>query len=290
MDAITAGTAPATQLLPWPSEIAAFCTAMAARRLSPETITLRRYHLQRLAREIGTETPWTLTADDLLQWTGEHDWKRETARAVRSSLRRFWDWGHTTGRTQTNPAALLPAIRPDQPTPRPATPGTVNRALKKATARVELMLRFANELGMRRGEVARIHPHDDLIRTASGWSLVVHGKGDRERTLPLPTDLAKVLRDAPDGYLFPGAENGHVSAHWVGTLVSRALGDGTTMHQLRHLCATEIHDQTRDLRLVQTLLGHASLATTQRYIAVDDKAMRRAVAARSRRWNPTEHA
>jgi len=56
------------------------------------------------------------------------------------------------------------------------------------------------------------------------------------------------------------------------------------MHQLRHLCATEIHDQTHDVRLVQVLLGHSSLATTQRYIAVDDTKVREAITTRSTRW------
>jgi integrase len=146
------------------------------------------------------------------------------------------------------------------------------------------MLRLANELGMRRGEVAQVHPEQDLVQDLVGWALVVHGKGSRKRVLPLPDDLASLLRSAPSGYLFPSPMGGHLSPHWVGTLVSRALADGTTMHQLRHLCATEVHEQTHDLRLVQTLLGHASVATTQRYIAVDDSKVREAIAERSRRW------
>lgn len=147
------------------------------------------------------------------------------------------------------------------------------------------MLRLANELGMRRGEVAQVHPENDLVRDLSGWSLVVHGKGQRQRVLPLPDDLAAILRNAGPGYLFPSPEGGHLSAHWVGTLVSRALADGTTMHQLRHLCATEIHNETHDVRLVQTILGHASLATTQRYLAVDETKIRDAVIHRAEAWN-----
>jgi integrase len=147
------------------------------------------------------------------------------------------------------------------------------------------MLRLANELGMRRGEVAQVHPENDLVRDLVGWSLLVHGKGSRNRVLPLPADLAEVLRAAPSGYLFPSPTGTHLTPHWVGTLVSRALQDGTTMHQLRHLCATEVHDQTHDLRLVQTLLGHASLATTQRYVAVDDSKVREAIVQRSQRWH-----
>lgn len=175
-------------------------------------------------------------------------------------------------------------IRPDQPQPRPADAPSVHTALRCADQRLALMLRLANELGMRRGEVAQVHPEHDLVQDLVGWALIVHGKGTRQRVIPLPDDLAQLLREAPAGYLFPSPNGGHLSPHWVGTLVSRALPDGTTMHQLRHLCATEVHDQTHDLRLVQTLLGHASLATTQRYVAVDDSKIREAIADRSRRW------
>ncbi|MET9327989.1 tyrosine-type recombinase/integrase [Tsukamurella sp. NPDC003166] len=86
--------------------------------------------------------------------------------------------------------------------------------------------------------------------------------------------------ESPD---YPGRFR-HLSAHWVGTLVSRALTDGSTMHQLRHLCATEIHNQTHDVRLVQTILGHASLATTQRYLAVDETKVREALTSRAKSW------
>ncbi|MDR1212789.1 MAG: site-specific integrase, partial [Propionibacteriaceae bacterium] len=181
-------------------------------------------------------------------------------------------------------ADIIPMIRPEQPAPRPASAMVVAEALRHADPRITVMLRLANELGMRRGEVAQVWPEEDLIRDSLGWALVVHGKGSRERVLPLPDDLASALLRAPAGYLFPRRDGGHLSAHWVGTLVRRALGDGTTMHQLRHLCATEVHAQTHDLRLVQTMLGHASLSTTQRYIAVEGRAVRDAIANRSRRW------
>lgn len=257
---------------------------MKAMRLSAQTIELRGYHVRRLARAQLASEPWQIARSDLLEWTGRHDWRRETARTVRSSFRRFWAWGVSTGRTTENIADVLPMIRPEQPRPRPAAPATVVTAMRAADQRIVLMLRLANELGMRRGEVAQVHPENDLVRDLVGWALVVHGKGARKRVLPLPDDLAQLLRQAPPGYLFPSPNGGHLSPHWVGTLATRALADGTTMHQLRHLCATEVHQQTRDIRLVQTLLGHSSLATTQRYVAVDDSKVREAIADRSRRW------
>lgn len=268
----------------WAQEIESWGVAMHAMRLSAQTIELRLYHLRRLARAELALTPWEVNRGSLLEWTGRHDWRRETARAVRSSFRRFWAWGMTTARTADNVADILPMIRPEQPRPRPAAAALVATTIKTADARVALMLRLANELGMRRGEVAQVHPENDLVRDLVGWSLVVHGKGARKRVLPVPDHLAEQLRRAPVGYLFPSPGGGHLTPHWVGTLVSRALADGTTMHQLRHLCATEVHDQTHDLRLVQTLLGHASLATTQRYVAVDDTKVREAINLRSQQW------
>lgn len=263
---------------------------MTGMRLSPETIALRTSHIRRVARSNLSPDPWSITASELLDWTGRHDWSRETARAVRSSLRRFWAWGVKSGRTETDVAAELPAIRPELPRPRPATADIVRRAIASANPRVALMLRLANELGMRRAEVACVYPRNDLVQDLIGWSLLVHGKGTRKRVLPLPADLAEQLRGAGDGYAFPSPTGGHLSPHWVGALVRRAIGDGTTMHQLRHLCATELHDQTHDLRLVQTVLGHASVATTQRYVAVDESRMREAVIRRADRWGaPGRH-
>lgn len=273
----------------WATDIDAWTIAMTAMRLSPETIRLRTSHITRLARAGLASSPWSLHTNDLLAWSGQHEWKRETARAMRSSMRRFWAWGVQAGRTEMNIALALPSIRPEQPRPRPANQAAVRSALNSADTRVRLMVRLANELGLRRGEVAKVHPRNDLVKDLVGWSLLVHGKGSRQRILPLPSTLADELVNAPDGYLFPGPDgDGHLSPHWVGTLVRRALGDGTTMHQLRHLCATELHDETHDLRLVQTVLGHASVATTQRYIAIDDTQMRNALLLRSTRWTQNE--
>ena len=267
----------------WSAELDAFTHALRAAGRSEQTIALRRYHLERLARWAGPRGAWSLTLDDLLEWTGSHRWKVETRRSYRSSLRAFWSWGVLTERTARDVAHLLPSIPPAQPIPRPAPPAAVVTALNEADARVWLMIRLATELGLRRGEVAQVHSRD-LERDLLGWSLHVHGKGSRDRVVPLPDSLARALRRLPAGWAFPGEVDGHLSARWVGKLVGRLLPVGVTMHQLRHLCATELHDDTRDLRAVQELLGHASVATTQRYVAVRPDRLRAMVAERSARW------
>jgi|GEM_PF-3506980 len=102
-------------------EIESWCTAMQAMRLSPQTIELRAYHIRRLAGDRPADTPWTLAPSELLDWAGRHSWGSETARAMRSSLRRFWAWGIATGRTEQNTAAVIPMIRLEQLRPRRLT-------------------------------------------------------------------------------------------------------------------------------------------------------------------------
>jgi integrase/recombinase XerC len=82
-----------------------------------------------------------------------------------------------------------------------------------------------------------------------------------------------------DGWLFPTASDGHLSVHYVGELVDAVLPDGWSMHTLRHRFASRAYRGTRNLRAVQMLLGHESIATTERYTAVDDNEMRAAMTA-----------
>ena len=80
------------------------------------------------------------------------------------------------------------------------------------------------------------------------------------------------------GHLFPGQCDGHLSVVYVGQLISSLMPAGYTMHTLRHRMATRAYRGSRNLRAVQTLLGHASVATTQRYCACDDDEVRAAAA------------
>ena len=118
----------------------------------------------------------------------------------------------------------------------------------------------------------------DVMRDLVGWSLVVVGKGDKQRIVPIGDDLALLIRSA-NGYLFPGRWSGHVESSYVGRHLSDLLGDGWTAHSLRHRYATTTYAVTRDLLLVSKLLGHASVETTQRHIAMPDDRLRAAVEA-----------
>ncbi len=268
----------------WVVALQAWSEAMGRARRSPETIRKRLDDVRHLARRAGGVGPRDLTTEDLEAYIAAQAWKSETARGRLSSLRTFWRWAHGAGLVDVDVAAQLPAIKPAPPRPRPAPPDGVIVALHQAEQRVVLMLRLGNDLGMRRGEVARA-AREDAWRDLDGWSLAVHGKGKRERDVPLPEDLARLILAMPPGYLFPGRIDGHLSPRRVGELVGEALPDATTMHQLRHLAGTQWYDATGDIRLVQELLGHASVTTTERYVGVRREKLRATVVTRSAAWN-----
>lgn len=121
---------------------------------------------------------------------------------------------------------------------------------------------------MRRAEVAVCH-RNDLLHDGVAWSILVHGKGGRQRVVPITDHLADALRAfCSHGYLFPGQIDGHISAHYVGKQLSKLMPPGWSMHKLRHRYATRGYAATKDLMAVKDALGHASVATTQIYTAV----------------------
>ena len=95
-------------------------------------------------------------------------------------------------------------------------PGPLHRCGDgEATSSEKLMIRLGAECGLRRGEIARVHS-DDVVADSAGRSLIVRGKGDKQRIVPLPDDLADIIMDAR-GYLFPGRFVGHVRSPISGT-------------------------------------------------------------------------
>lgn len=263
----------------WAEPISDWVAALRAAGRAETTIRTRTEHLRWLARDLPTTEPWDITLDDLNRWCGTHAWARETRRSVRASLRSFYGWGHASGRCSRNTAADLSPIGPAQPRPHPAPDAAYAAALAAADERERLILRLAAEVGLRRGEVACIHTRD-LVQDLTGWSLVVHGKGARDRVIPLPPGIAGQLRALPRGYAFPGDYGpGHLSPRWVGKLITRLLPDGWTMHSLRHRFATRAYAVDRDLLTVGRLLGHASPVTTRVYVQIPDESLRRTVLA-----------
>ena len=132
-------------------------------------------------------------------------------------------------------------------------------------------LRISEALGLKRGDLGEAD------------TITVMGKGRKQRMVPVLPQVHKLVGDylalcpydlPEDGPLFVGAKGGPLSARVIQLAMARlrgALGlpDTATPHALRHSFATHLLARGGDLRAIQELLGHASLATTQIYTEVD---------------------
>lgn len=245
---------------------------------APETtIRTRREHLQLLAKSMPVG-PWSVSADDLVEWFAGRAWAPNTRRSRRTTLRAFYRWAVEVGHVEVSPALAIPAGEVPRPNPRPVPDRAYDAALAAASPRERLICRLAAEHGLRRAEVAQIHS-DDLFEDLDGWTLVVHGKGGRDRLVPLLDDVAHQLQRLGPGWAFPGRYGpGHLSPRWVGRIIARLLPGDYTMHKLRHRAGSRWYEESgHDLFATQELLGHASPATTRVYVRVDAARLRRTV-------------
>ena len=179
------------------------------------------------------------------------------------------------GVVRSNVAAEMPRVRVRNPIMMPAPESSVVDR-EDLDERTRLMLDLGARQGLRRAEIAQIHPRD-LHRDSGGWLLIVHGKGSKDRVIPLHEDIADRIRANGPGWLFPSPRGGHLSPCRVGVILTDTLPEGVTAHSLRRRFATKIYTETNDVRAVQQLLGHTSLDVTQRYIGPRPDSMRAAM-------------
>lgn len=263
--------------VPWRKSINGWTDTLRAAGLSAQTIKSRRYKMVHLATLLMPSGPEDVTTEQIVQAFARQQWKPETRKAYRNTISSFFRWLHKSGRRSDDPSLDVPRVKKPHAHPRPCPDRYIAAAMKMATTSERLMIRLGAECGLRRGEIARVHS-DDVVADSAGRSLIVRGKGDKQRIVPLPDDLAGIIMDAR-GYLFPGRFGGHVEESYIGDHISRLLPDWYAAHTLRHRFATTAYAATHDLFVVAELLGHESVETTEHYVAMPDGRLREAMAA-----------
>ncbi|MFN3536188.1 MAG: site-specific tyrosine recombinase XerD [Brevundimonas sp.] len=208
----------------------------------------------------------------------------------RSAVRQFYRFALAEGWRADDPSRRLDAPKQGRPLPKTLSRDEIERLIAAASGRegaagvrliclMELAyasgLRVSELLGLKVQAVRRDPTH-----------LIVRGKGGKERLAPL-NDAARtavkawlVLRDADkaraeSSWLFPSSgKSGHLTPRRFAQLLDQAAVDAgidparVSPHVLRHAFATHLLEGGADLRIVQTLLGHADIATTQIYTHV----------------------
>lgn len=239
--------------VPWRESINGWTDTLKAAGLSAQTIKSRRYKMVHLATLLMPDGPEDVATERIVHVFAEQQWKPETLKAYRNTIASFFRWLRKSGRRNDDPSLDVPRVKKPRAHPRPCPDKYIRAAMEMATPSERLMIRLGAECGLRRGEIAAVHS-DDVVADSIGHSLIVRGKGDKQRIVPLPDDLATAVMDAR-GYLFPGRFGGHVEESYIGDHVSHLLPAGYAAHTLRHRFATTAYAATHDLFVVAELLG-----------------------------------
>lgn len=214
-----------------------------------------------------------------------------------SAIRQFYRFLYAEGLRKDDPAAVLEGPKRTRPLPRTLTLAEVDLLLRASAncdpaaplrerlraARLACLLETLYATGLRVSELVAL-PVSAARRDAR--VIIVRGKGNKERMVPLNTAAKDAMasylallgesdREARSKWLFPSfGESGHLSRqHFARDLKALAVSAGlradrVSPHVLRHAFASHLLHNGADLRVVQTLLGHADISTTQIYTHV----------------------
>jgi integrase/recombinase XerD len=242
----------------------------------------------------------TATTSDLRGYLGdlaERDFKPASVARRLSAIRQLYRFLYAENHRRDDPAAILEGPKRGRLLPKVLAVGEVDRLIVTARAmaadgeprerlrgqRLYCLLELLYATGLRISELVSL-PASAARRNER--MLIVRGKGGKERVVPLNEAARSAMRDYvamlgetkdPSKWLFPSfGETGHLTRqHVARELKSLAAAAGlraaqVSPHVLRHAFASHLLHNGADLRVVQTLLGHADISTTQIYTHVLD--------------------
>lgn len=257
--------------------ITGYVAHLRAGDLSPRTITARSQFLHRLdstlpyglaraateelERALGRHTGWTLYT----YFEHLHDFYRWASGGRHAAL----DW---------NPMESMRRPRTPRRVPRSVPEDQIAYALYKLRNPWRRGILLATLNGLRCAEICGL---DREHVTAT--ELFITRKGGKTQTLPTHPDVWADLAGLPPGPVVRTEAGARFNPTWFSGGVSEALSaiglTDATLHRFRASFATGLHDRGVNIRVIQELMGHAQLGTTQAYIEVRDEQRRLAIHA-----------
>lgn len=212
--------------------------------------------------------------------------QKSTASRRLSSLRSFFRFMHAEGALEVNPAKLVNAPKLPAPLPRFLTIDEIFSMIAApegegfSEVRNRAILELLYSSGLRVSELAGLELADTNLDDAM---LMVRGKGKKERLVPVGRKAITALRaylplrmalKSPHGAVFLNSRGGALSDRSIRRIVvgyarRLMLSGKVSPHTIRHTFATHLLHGGADLRVIQELLGHSSLSTTQKYTHLD---------------------
>ncbi len=284
--------------------IEAFLDMMSAERgASANTLSSYRRDLEDADSMLGGRLA-AVAANDLKAYVGglsRRGFAASSQARRLSALRQFFRFLHSEGRRDDDPTGLIDLPRSRQSLPRTLSVDDVTRLLDRAelealtgepaALRMAALVETLYATGLRVSELVAlplaVAQRDDRF-------FIVRGKGNKDRLVPLSDKARQSMRAwlgarrgeaaFEGGFLFPaGSASGHlprqVFARDLKALAARAglRAADLSPHVLRHAFASHLLQNGADLRVVQQLLGHADISTTQIYTHVLAERLRRLV-------------
>lgn len=273
----------------WQTTVAEFAALWLRERelrseLTGRSVSVERARLASLIALYGRSSPDALDRRAVLDWQSTiGHLAPATRRATVGAVGRFLRWLYAENRTGADLSAYLVKVREPRRAPRALNPSDVATVIEACpSARSRAIIVLMVELGLRCVEVSRLDIDD---YNASSSTIFVRGKSGNERVLPLTRraeeHLRRYLSERGTGsgplFLAVGSKrspDGRISAKWISKRIGRLMrdagvhkpGDRRTAHALRHTAASDVLDRCHDIRAVQQMLGHQSLATTEIYL------------------------
>lgn len=264
------------------------------RQMATNTVAAYGRDLRRFFAWLDGRRIANLTVSDLAEfpaWLGDQSLAPTSVARHVATLRVFFRYLQLEGVLNDNQAALISSQKLWRRVPKVLSPGEVDRLLTAPVAgeplwrRDRAVLELLYATGARVSEVSGLKLRD--LHLEERYCLC-HGKGDKQRMVPLGVSAQKALaaylewerpklakrRDPASEYLFLSPRGARLSRQRLWEQIKRAATiAGVTKkispHTLRHSFATHLIGGGADIRHVQELLGHASIATTQLYTHVD---------------------
>ena len=282
------------------SRIGAFLEMMSAERgASPNTLDAYGRDLLD-ASEYCRLRLVSATSADLSGWLADlaaRGMAPSTQARKLSAVRRFFRFLFQEGDRKDDPTARLDGPSPEREVPDVLSREEVSRLIaaceddKRLKCRVELLY----GAGLRASELVPLRVGNLPRRKAGQWmsaDIIIRGKGGKDRLCPLGRaalialsewlDVREgslpdnpMIRSKAEGFVFPSrGKEGHLTRRRLGQMLEELAAkaglrsERVYPHALRHAYATHLLQGGADLRVVQTLLGHADIATTQIYTHV----------------------
>jgi integrase/recombinase XerC len=279
--------------------LALFLSSLQARGMSPNTLKAYKADISDYLTFLA-DSKQELSLDSLRDWM----WRQSEAGATKSTLARktssvkaFTAYLFQRGEIDSDPGLRLRAPKLDRTLPKVASERSLSEVFERLQAvattdnpsaqRDLCAFELLYATGMRVSELASLNISDvDFSRRL----LKVTGKGNKQRMLPYGEQAAKALdtwiregrkkfeiESSPNSVLLT-SRGKRVGVRQLYSLVANQLAQTPTgaagPHTLRHSAATHLLDHGADLRAVQEILGHSSLATTQIYTHVSVERLR----------------